>query len=261
MDAFCPHLGAHLGHGGHVEGCRLVCPFHGWEWNPDGSNAEIPYSDRVQERARLKRWTSQECNRLIMIWYHPRNEPPLWEIESVPELSSEEYLPFVTRKWDIATTWQDTAENGADYVHLKFVHNTPELPKVLHYETDGPINRVKLGVTYYTPKGDVEGTIETESHGPGFSLARFAMGDFARLVMIDWGTPVDMECLRNHKAYAVHQDTRPKVAEGFIRDLTQQMEDDIRIFDHKKFIAKPPLVGEDGPIAQFRKWAAQFYVT
>ena len=26
--AFCPHLGAHLGHGGRVEGDHLVCPFH-----------------------------------------------------------------------------------------------------------------------------------------------------------------------------------------------------------------------------------------
>ncbi|MHB8671400.1 MAG: Rieske 2Fe-2S domain-containing protein, partial [Acidimicrobiales bacterium] len=30
MDAFCPHLGAHLGHGGTVDGAELVCPFHAW---------------------------------------------------------------------------------------------------------------------------------------------------------------------------------------------------------------------------------------
>jgi phenylpropionate dioxygenase-like ring-hydroxylating dioxygenase large terminal subunit len=28
-DAFCPHLGAHLGHGGCVRDGSLVCPFHG----------------------------------------------------------------------------------------------------------------------------------------------------------------------------------------------------------------------------------------
>src|SRR6185369_2291876 len=27
MDAYCPHMGAHLGYGGRVEGCNLVCPF------------------------------------------------------------------------------------------------------------------------------------------------------------------------------------------------------------------------------------------
>src|SRR3984893_18896912 len=32
MDAHCEHLGAHLGFGGRVEGDRIICPFHGWEW-------------------------------------------------------------------------------------------------------------------------------------------------------------------------------------------------------------------------------------
>jgi len=29
MGAYCEHLGAHLGYGGHVEGDRIICPFHG----------------------------------------------------------------------------------------------------------------------------------------------------------------------------------------------------------------------------------------
>jgi hypothetical protein len=28
LNAFCPHLGTHLGHGGKVEGNNLVCPYH-----------------------------------------------------------------------------------------------------------------------------------------------------------------------------------------------------------------------------------------
>ena len=32
LDAFCPHLGAHLGHGGEVHGESIACPFHGWEF-------------------------------------------------------------------------------------------------------------------------------------------------------------------------------------------------------------------------------------
>src|ERR1700677_4152165 len=30
FDAFCPHMGAHLGYGGAVEGDCLRCPYHGW---------------------------------------------------------------------------------------------------------------------------------------------------------------------------------------------------------------------------------------
>ena len=36
LDAFCPHLGAHLGHGGRVEGEGLRCPFHAWLWDGEG---------------------------------------------------------------------------------------------------------------------------------------------------------------------------------------------------------------------------------
>ena len=31
MDAYCEHLGAHLGYGGQVEGEVIQCPFHGWQ--------------------------------------------------------------------------------------------------------------------------------------------------------------------------------------------------------------------------------------
>src|SRR5512145_2144386 len=36
LDAHCRHLGAHLGHGGKVEGGGIRCPFHAWRWNGEG---------------------------------------------------------------------------------------------------------------------------------------------------------------------------------------------------------------------------------
>ncbi len=38
MNAFCEHLGAHLGFGGKVVGEVLQCPFHGWQWSHEGRN-------------------------------------------------------------------------------------------------------------------------------------------------------------------------------------------------------------------------------
>ena len=40
LDAFCAHLGAHLGHGGRVMGETLRCPFHGWQY--DGASGRCP---------------------------------------------------------------------------------------------------------------------------------------------------------------------------------------------------------------------------
>lgn len=50
LDAYCPHLGAHLGFGGKVlkinnEAC-IKCPFHGWTFRGvDGQCVKIPHND------------------------------------------------------------------------------------------------------------------------------------------------------------------------------------------------------------------------
>ena len=44
LDAYCRHLGAHLGHGGKVEGRGIRCPFHAWLWDGAGSCLESPYA-------------------------------------------------------------------------------------------------------------------------------------------------------------------------------------------------------------------------
>ena len=62
QDAFCPHLGAHLGHGGTVDGCELVCPFHGWQFDGEGTNTNIPYSERTNRKGTLRTFPVSEVN-------------------------------------------------------------------------------------------------------------------------------------------------------------------------------------------------------
>ena len=42
LDAYCPHLGAHLGYGGRVINDTVNCPFHGWVFNESGDCVHIP---------------------------------------------------------------------------------------------------------------------------------------------------------------------------------------------------------------------------
>ena len=78
MDVYCPHLGANLALGGRVEGCNLVCPYHWWEYDGDGRNVRIPYSDRTNAKARVRTYPTVDVNGFVMFWYHPDpQQPPL----------------------------------------------------------------------------------------------------------------------------------------------------------------------------------------
>ena len=46
-DAFCPHLGAHFGYGGQVQGDDLICPFHGWRFDAQGAKVIFAPGDPV----------------------------------------------------------------------------------------------------------------------------------------------------------------------------------------------------------------------
>ena len=40
LSAHCPHLGAHLGYGGRVDGNDIICPFHAWRFGASGRCTE-----------------------------------------------------------------------------------------------------------------------------------------------------------------------------------------------------------------------------
>src|SRR5689334_9511708 len=80
LDAHCPHVGAHLGHGGKVIGKTLQCPFHGWRFEGDGTCAGIPYCDKIPASARTRSWPVEEVNGLIMVYHDPSGAPPQWRI-------------------------------------------------------------------------------------------------------------------------------------------------------------------------------------
>ncbi len=76
FDAHCPHLGAHLGHGGRVVGETLRCPFHAWRFGVDGVCVETPYADKIPPKARLRAWPTEVQSGIVWVWHHPHAEPP-----------------------------------------------------------------------------------------------------------------------------------------------------------------------------------------
>src|SRR4030095_9448483 len=159
-DAFCPHLGAHLGHGGTVDGCEIVCPFHAWRYDGEGINTAIPYSERVNRKARLRTFPTIERNGVVLAWYHPQEEPPLWDIPEVPELNGDpDWSTVVRTSYEIDASVQEMAENAVDSAHFRYVHNTAEVPTLESYDTGFPEAVMRSSQKFRTPPGVIEGPL------------------------------------------------------------------------------------------------------
>ena len=173
-DAFCPHLGAHFGYGGRVDGTELVCPFHGWQFDTDGFNTEIPYGNRVNARARIRTYPVREIDQFVLCWYHPEDQPPSYEVDTPPEFGDAEYGEWTNVSFTVAAACQEMAENSVDGPHFRYVHQTATVPEIQSYETDGPRSRMRSVQRFPTPRGVVDGRIDVDNQGPGFAVTRFS---------------------------------------------------------------------------------------
>ena len=269
--AFCPHLGAHLGYGGRVEGDAIICPFHGWRFNGEGVCVAVPYARTMPRRASngpcLYSYPVDERNRMIWAWHHPRRIPPLFTLDDVPELSDPDWSEPTRFEWEIDTPIQEAGENAVDVAHFVTVHGASEMPEA-RITLVG--HRRETEVTATVPAIDEDGNIDltrlekihmvTWSCGPGMSTQTFELG--AKTVMLAAVTPITAMrmklCFNFTKPLDTPEQFNPLV-DGLIAEIVRQVEQDIPIWENKMFRETPILCDGDGPIAKYRRWFSQFY--
>ena len=262
QDAICPHLGGHLGHGGHVEDCEIQCPFHGWRFDVEGRNSDIPYSEKLNRAARLRTYPVVERNGMVMAWYHPFEAEPMWEVPTIDEFSNTVgWSDTTTRSVEIPAAWQEIAENSVDLAHFRYLHNTDSVPEARSYETDGPVARVRTVQKFVTPQGTVDGNIDIDMYGPGFSVIRFH--GIVDTILLGCNTPVSANSCEQRFSFRVRRfgddATTSSVGDAFVAEVTQQIHEDLPIWRNKGYLTRPLLADTDGPYLKFRKWASQFY--
>ena len=262
LDAFCPHLGAHLGYGGLVQENTIRCPFHAWRFDGAGKCVDVPYANKIPPLAKLDAWNVCEANGLIMVWHHMEGRPPQFELPVLPEYDNPGWTPYVRKRWKIRTHNQEMAENAVDSAHFKYVHGTPEQP-MTRAEIDGHILRARSPINYVTPQGTVEGGIASESYGFGFGTTRFT--GIVETLLVSSVTPIDGEYVDTRFSFMVkkmgNDDATAGVSRAFIKEIERQLGQDIPIWENKVMKMRPVLCDGDGPVGIFRRWAKQFYVT
>ena len=276
FDAFCGHLGAHLGHGGKVCGDDIRCPFHGWRWDSDGQNVEIPHCDRVNRSRRLNRWHVAEGSGTIFCWHDATGAPPAYDPPLVPEAQSPDFYPIspaIVKTYTVKAFAQSIIENTVDALHFEFVHLAGGPSHIESFSSDGPVFHVlhrhtfgleRGGPTWLTPDGPVEGLVDIDVFGVGMLVARFRGTDeSAHYVGI---TPIDDETTELRSCVIVRRadGDRGEVPDGAalkrVAHQHKQGERDIPIWDNQTYQPHPPFsVAEAKVYGAFRRWSRQFY--
>ena len=269
LDAYCPHLGAHLGygiheevgHGGRIEGETIVCPFHAWRFNAEGECVEVPYASKVPPKAAdkpcIRAWTLREANGAISAWYHPEGAAPLWDVIEHEAANSEAWGDQQRFEWTVNTHMQEMAENAADPAHFLYVHRVHDMPN-WNIKYEGHRAHNIQNVNFRTPRGPVSGAITASTNGPGQGGTRFT--GLCETFLMGLTSPIDSSTAHVRFIFIQKKsDEDNGIAKGLIRDIVKQFEEDKPIWEHKRYRQLPILCDGDGPIARFRKWYSQFY--
>ena len=280
--ATCPHLGSDLGPetGGRVRDGRLVCPFHGYEYDAAGQCVATPCAPPPRA-ARLDRLEIREFEGLVFAWHGFGGRAPRWDLPAPADGAADWGAPEF---WSVRFRGhpQETTENSVDLAHLRYVHGYDAVSGVGPVEVEGAWLRsafdfkrtqtfAGIGVFAY----DVSAV--THVHGLGYSLVEVrehAIGMDTRLWVL--ATPVDGEFVELTLVSRIRRIVRPKrpivgmrflppglrtrlmnkiVIAAQARDVMQ----DVAIWGRKRYRPRPHLCRSDGEIGLYRRYCAQFY--
>jgi len=126
LDAFCPHLGTHLGYGGVVKDNCIVCPYHSWKFETDGKCIDVPYCDsNIEKYSQIdaRKYHVRETMGMVYVWYHVDWLEPTYELDCFEGLEDCHVV-----KEESPDTWDmhlmEMSQNSADYYHFRTTHHS-----------------------------------------------------------------------------------------------------------------------------------------
>ena len=282
MDPICPHLGAHMGHGGTVVGESVRCPFHGFRFGTDGACVATGYDTKPPKVSVATKVVHESCG-VVLVFLDPRGGSPTF---TLPDLDDSSYSPLRTKYYRLRGHPQDTTENSVDFGHLSVVHGYSHVQMQGELELEGPV--LKARYSMHHPFGLARGSrglnaaFEVTVRGLGHSMVDIkipTLGLEARTFV--FATPraemdLELRIALAVKRLAASQSLHPLLAwvsrAGVLTKLVEtiylrqafaalanDVEQDFVIWKHKQYVSRPALAQGDGPIARYRRWAEQFY--
>ncbi len=113
----CPHKGVSM-HKGSIAGDRIVCGYHGWEFDAAGECARIPYfpADQKLPRACLRTYPVRERYGIIFLFPGAADLAATTPMLAIPQFDDPEYL-VVTIGAEFKAHYTICNENTMDVFH------------------------------------------------------------------------------------------------------------------------------------------------
>ena len=281
-EAVCPHLGADLGPpaGGRLHDDRLICPFHGYEFDVTGQCVATPFADPPRT-AKLRVFETREVLGLIFAWWGMGGREPQWSLPADPP-DQGDWSDFEINTLRFPGHPQETTENSVDLAHLRYVHGYDNVDPVVEVSVDGAclessfnfkrsrtIARIAKLTFDVSANAHIFGLgysfVEIREHSIGMDLRLWVLATPVDGALIDLSLVSQVREIRNPKRMIAGLGFLPPGLRAPIMNkfmAAQQKDDvlqDVIIWRHKQYRSRPRLCRSDGKIMPFRYYCAQFY--
>lgn len=274
LDAYCPHMGTHIGGGPNsattrsetfLEGDNIRCPFHAWRFGPDGKCNHIPYHDGpIPPAAKIKSWRVEERYGIVFCWHDPEEGEPDFDIPEFAGWGSSDWVswPGLEFLCDLKHPIE-VFDNMSDVTHLDHLHGG----HITAYENeyDGNVmHQRQTGTTESDTNGVYGHTLTTLAGyvGPGIAFGTFIEANAKQIICI---TPIDDGTCRLWQAamLKIPDGLTAEQAEGGRRKLSDSFAGglmrDGEVWATKRAAINVMQMPGDGPFRQSRTWYSQFY--
>lgn len=274
----CPHLGGHFGYGGKVEGESIKCPFHHFCFDTKGDCTATGYGTKPSPKLKLPVYHSAEKNGLVLLWFDEKGNEPSWD---VPQ---EDWAGWSEKRftdYDFNSHPQETTENSVDFGHFSIVHGYTGVEMLEEMKLDGHYLYAKYAMSriadFVGKKKNIKVEFKAHARGLGYSFVEANVPEFGLdLRFFVLPTPTDIGKLKLRIGTSIKEmkdfskitpimNLIPrKIANKLLlystfKSYCYDVSTDFKIWQNKIYITPPALAKGDGPIAQYRSWAQQFY--
>ena len=250
-DVACPHKGARLSKGC-IRNGELMCPYHGWQFDPAGACTTIPSllepnSDKLA-LSRLRTHAVQE--RYGFVWVKLEDAPlsngRRHVLPEVPEFENPEWTYVMGPPTPFAAGWRREVENYLDMTHFAFAHadtlgmaaDTRLPPLGLRsfddggFQMDAPFPALE---SPHEPPGKLQSSHDRQQrcHLPNFTTIRQRFADGDERVLVHIPSPNTHESCTVFWSLAISPGFRGPEAQSQLEFAINVLDEDRRMCENQ----------------------------